>query len=55
MIEGGLMLLMLAIVYLLLLQAKRLTGKKVADRVVMRLFDFKSSLSYVAKQVKGKS
>ena len=55
MIEGGLMLLMLAIVYLLLLQAKRLTGKKVADRVVMRLFDFKSSLSHVAKQVKGKS
>ena len=55
MIEGGLMLLMLAIIYLLLLQAKRLTGKKVADRVVMRLFDFKSSLSNVSKKVKDKN
>ena len=52
MIEGGLMLLMLAIVYLLLLQAKRLTGKKVADRVVMRLFDFKSSLRVFSRQCK---
>ncbi|MEJ5897932.1 hypothetical protein WIT60_13910 [Aquabacterium sp. G14] len=54
MIEGSLMLLMLLSVYLLLLQAKRLTGKKIEKRVVMRLFDFKKSLSLKSKPVKGK-
>ena len=54
MIEGAILLLMLVSVYWLLVQAKRLTGKKVEARTIMPIFDFKSSLSAATKKTKGK-
>lgn len=54
MIEGLILLLMLGGMFLLMTQAKRLTGTKDATRSIMRIFDFKSSLTTVSKKIEGK-